>query len=318
MATWLRQYVGESEDSNSKSARWVAVGFVSTQEALTDDDFPVAKNDVHPDYPDTFWKCSNVRIDASGFKVSSVTATYTIPTSPGGDHEPDEPSLLTPVVYAVQTVQEAVAIDRDTSGNPILNGSYLPINGVTIPRNYKRMVVTRWESAYSNPTALLWENSVNSDSFEGALPGEVKIVSIQPSGTFEATAELVPIEYIFDFKPKWLWGIGTSPETRDYPWQTVVKNISSQAYATIDSATKLVEICTSTGYPVQEAMLNASGVPVESSYTYRDPQTGLPVESPTWTGSIPLPDGAIPITIGLATFLVYLTSPSREFASLGL
>jgi len=50
MAEWNRQYIGENDDlgssaSRRSTARWVAVGMLSTKDALADASFPVTFND---------------------------------------------------------------------------------------------------------------------------------------------------------------------------------------------------------------------------------------------------------------------------------
>jgi len=318
MANWLRQYIGETEDSTRKEARWVAVGMVSTKDALTDPDFPIHFNDPHPDYPEGWHRCDNVRIDAAGFKVMSVTATFTIPVSgPGGAHDPDEPSLTTPLVYSWSTVQESVPIDTDVDGNAILTSARRAPQGATRPLNYKRVTITRWEASYNLPSALTYENSTNSGTFEGAAADTVKCSIIQPSQSYTVESALIPIDYVFDFRSEDVWG--------EKPWQLQFIDADSYGMVSVSGNTERRRLVTKAGESLTDIPLDGSGRPLSMADAYNpaddvsyylnatDP---APQASPSWA-SIATPTGATVVNQGLVRALRYKHLPSRDFSALG-
>jgi len=298
-----------SSASRRSTARWVAVGMLSTKDALADASFPVTFNDPHPDYGVTnLMRCDRIKVDAVGFKVMSVTANYSIPDD-GGEHEPSEPSQTNPLVYSWATVQETVAIDRDREGNAIVASSGRPVLGLTQPRNYKRLTITRWESSFSVTTSLAYENTVNSDTFEGAVSGTVKCPIIQPSQSYTSLSTLIPIDYTFDFKAVIVWGVE--------PWQTQGIDEDSFAYATVDGAAVPMLITDASGNPFGSVRLNGSGSPVDTSKLfYIDPATEKAIASPAWV-SVPTPTGATVVAAGVAKALRWNTLPAVSYASLG-
>lgn len=313
MADWLRQPTGDGAGRNqqgeTREVTWVAAGLLTPQEALDDPAFPVAFNDPFPDDPASPLRASGIRVNATGFRVQSAVATYSVPEE-GDEHRDETPDLATPTVLNWQTVQETVAIDRDVNGNAIVTSARRAVTGVTQSRNYKRVVITAFRDSYNPINALTYENTVNGSSFEGAQTGTVKCTSIVPSTSIESGSTLVPIDHVFDFKPESFWG----PD----PWQTWARNADEFAFATVDGATVKRRIVTTTGDPAGQVPLDANGIPIESGLTYFAlPGDPAPAESPTWA-SAPSPPGATPFDAGAITFLVYQTAPTSDFNALGL
>lgn len=311
MSTWHRQPTGDGIDliENDRTAVvvWVAADHLTPAEALADPDFPIARNAYHPDYgAASLMRCRDVRINATGFRVMSVSANFAIPRN--GSFE-DEPSLTKPRVFSWQTVQESVAIDRDKDGNAILTSARRSLAGVTQTRNAKRLTVTNWESTYAAGTALSWENSVNADAFEGADPNEVRIEVIQPSTSYQAGADLIPIDYVFLFKPVSIWG--------EHPHQTWVLDKDSFAYATVDGTVTKVRLTDKNGVPLADQLLDGQGRPKDTAGVSYLNKHGRPEPSPSWNAK-GTPTGATLVNAGLATFLQYNTLPTRDFADLGL
>jgi hypothetical protein len=313
MAEWLRQPTGDSEGKASgkrtASVRWVAVGFVTTKDALADASFPVVYNDAHPDYSAASgMRCNSIRIDATGFKVMTVTANYAFPEN-GDEHDPPEPSLTNATIYSWQTVQESVQIDRDWAGNAIVTSAGRAVTGITRPMNYKRLTITRWESSYNLSQALTYENTVNADTFEGAAGGSVKCSIIQPSTQYTALSATIPIDYMFDFKSPTVWGA--------YPWRLFITDKDSWALCTINSATQWVRIVGADGHPAGDVPLNGQGVPLSGYVTYFERATDPePKGSPSWVTQA-TPTGATVVTAGSLKQLRWMVLPEMVFSGLG-
>lgn len=310
MITWHRQPTGDEETGDSDSrrdglVRWVASGPISTKEAL-DAGLPIQRNDPHPDYgAGDPRRARSPRIIASGFRVITVEARFEVPAT-GETHSPDTPSESNPLVFSWQTIQESLAIDRDRDGNAILTAARRGVQGVVQTLNYKRLTITRWQASYDNGQAMAFENRVNSSSWEGAQPGELKCAIIQPSQSYEADAALIPVDHTFDYKAISIWG--------DHPHQPQFLHVDSFARA----EGKLRRIVTSGGENVTDTPLDNEGVPLDDSLTYfkaEDPDN--PVESPTWE-PVSLPTGAIAVQMGDVWALRYLTLPEADMNQLGL
>lgn len=311
MATWCRQPTGDGislvEKDNTAVVVWVAADHLTPAEALADPDFPIARNDYHPDYGSaSLMRCRDVRINATGFRVMTVTANFAIPRN--GSFEV-EPSLSKPRVFNWQTVQETVQVDRDKDGNAILTSARRALPGITQVRNAKRLIVTNWESTYAAGTALSWENSVNEDAFEGAAPTEVKLESVTPSTSYENGTTLLPIDYAFLFKPTAIWG--------QHPHQTWVLDRDSQGFFTIDGVVQRRRLVDKDSSYLSDILMDGHGRPKDTTelVTYIN-RSGVPEPSPSYADK-GVPTGAEAINVGLATFLVYHTYPSRNFSELG-
>jgi hypothetical protein len=253
-------------------------------------------------------RCNSIRIDATGFKVMTVTANYSFPEN-GDEHDPPEPSLTNATIYSWQTVQESVQIDRDWEGNAIVTSAGRAVTGITRPMNYKRLTITRWESNYNLSQALAYENTVNSDTFEGAAGGSVKCSIIQPSTQYTALSATIPIDYMFDFKSPTVWGA--------YPWRLFVTDKDSWALATINSATEWVRIVGVDGHPVGDVPLNGQGVPVSGYVTYFERATDPePKGSPSWVTQA-TPTGATVVAAGSLKQLRWMVLPEMVFSGLG-
>lgn len=311
MTTWHRQPTGDALNIEPKSRSgtvvWVAADHLTPKEALADPNFPIVRNAYHPDYGDTSpLRCRDIRINATGFRVMTVSAEFGIPDS--GSYEED-PSLTKPRVFNWQAVQESVAVDRDINGNAILTSARRSLDGIQKTKNAKRLTITNWESSYAAGTALDWENSVNADAFEGASPQEVRLESIQPSTSYDINATLLPIDYVFLFKPAAIWG--------DFPHQTWLVDKDSYAYATVDGTVTKVRLCDKTGVQLTDVLLDGTGRPKDTTgVTYLN-KFGRPEASPSWNAK-GTPTGATAVDVGLASFLRYNTLPARDFADLGL
>lgn len=309
MTTWHRQPTGDGntqdEGSVTDQITWVAAEYLTTKEALEDPSFPIVRNALHPDYGvASLLRCRRVRIDATGFRVMTVTAEFGIPTN--GSYE-DEPSLIKPLVYSWQTVQESPPIDRDKDGNAILTSARRSVAGVSKPLNAKRLTVTQWEGSYNASTALAWENTVNNAAFEGAAEQEVRLEVIQPSSSYDENSSLLPIDYVMLFKPALTWG--------DRPHQIWIKDIDSFAYATVDGDATKVRLCDKNGNLLTDVLLDGSGRPKDTlGVTYLN-KFGRPEPSPTWNAK-GTPTGATVVNVGLATFLRYDVLPAKNFSEL--
>lgn len=307
MATqWNRQPTGDeesiSEDGKTGAVRWVAAGYLTTTQALAASDFPVARNDPHPDDPSGPLRCDSFRIVASGFRVMSVDARYSIPPGNSGEHPPNEPDVSNPLVFSWSTIQESVKIDRDRDGNPILTAVGRHVPGVQRTLNYKRLTITRWEASYNLAQAQAFENTVNSSTFEGGAARSVKCSIIQPSASYDALTVLIPIDYVFDYKAPAIWG--------EHPHQTWVLHQDSYAFSSPGGV--LRRIVTASGESVTDALLDAQGVPLDSSLTYfENAGDDEPAEDPEWVTQS-LPTGATAVTQGAAVFLRYNTLPETE------
>lgn len=310
---WLRQPTGDgiviSEDGRAYVVRWVAGGYTTPDEALTNSTFPVEYNDPHPDESSGDYKCDGIRIIASQFKVISVEATYSIPED-GFEHRSESPNQEKPLVFSWSTVQESVLIDRDRDGNAILYTSLRPAGGLTQTRNYKRLVISRWEASYSVSTSLAYENYVNSAVFEGGVIGSVKCAIIQPSQSYTLESALIPIDYIFDFKAVSVWG--------EHPWQTQFVDQDSIARK---SGGDRVKIVTKNGEDAGIVPLNGAGKPVDTTLTYfADPLNAKPEGTPAWvelTAGEVAALGATVIAAGSIKHLRYNTVPAVDFNVLG-
>ncbi len=311
MATWLKQPddgANIGPNGSDRIVRWVAGGLTTVQDALDDGNFPVAFNDAYPDESNSARKARNIRINAIGFKVYSVEATYSVPED-GDSHPQDpDPGETPPLVFNWQTVQTQTPVDRDVNGNAIITSARRGVQGVTVPRNYKELTITRWEASYNATTALEYENAVNGDNFEGGVPGEVQCAIIQPSTSYQINATRVPIDYSFGFKPVEIWG--------ENPWQTRVPDADSFGYVSVDGSPRRVRFTDLGGNVLTDIPLDGFGVPIDEDVTYVD-QGGSPVDPPpSWQSRTPIP-GATVIDAGGLVFLQYETSPSKAFSAFG-
>lgn len=314
MAEWLRQPTGDEETrgggGSTATLRWVAVGMLTTKEAIDDANFPIAFNDPHPDWGSGDpRRCSQVRIVANGFKVISVDATFAIPPDNTEFANP-EPSQTNPLVNSWSTVQESVAVGWDSANNAYISSARRRVAGITQIKNYKRLTITRWESSYNNTTAQSYENTVNSAAFLGGAVQTVKCSTINPSQNYTALSTLIPIDYTFDFKAVAIWG--------EKPWQVQYVDEDAYAYANIDG-TKRVRIVDANGDPVT-ALLDGLGRPLDSSLTYIDPATQLPKASPSWVSQSVVPGATIVSMSGGAVKMLRfdLSLPASNFNALGL
>lgn len=317
---WHRQPTGDEETGDAESrrdavVRWVASGPLSTKEAL-DAGLPIQRNDPHPDWGSGDpRRARSPRIIATGYRVITVEARFEVPST-GDTHSPETPSESNPLVFNWQTIQESVAIDRDRDGNAILTAARRGVEGVTQVRNYKRLTITRWQASYDNLLAMAFENRINSDSWEGAEPGEVKCAIIQPSQSYDADAALIPVDHVFDFKAISLWG--------DHPHQTQFLHADSVAMATINSTPVRRKIYTTDGEPAGVVPLDNEGKPLaigelSPDLTYLrsdDPELGVE-EDPDWV-AVQLPAGAQAFEMGEVWGMRYLTLPEADFNNLGL
>jgi hypothetical protein len=308
MATWHRQQFDEAGQIAEKSTQqvvWVAAGLTSVANALADGNFPVAYNDAHPDFP--AFRANNIRINARGFQVFSVTADYEVPSN--GDSHPEEDDLTKPAVFSYQTVQESVAIDRDATdannglGNPIVSSAGRSIQGINRTKNYKRLTITKWLASYDVDRAFEFENTVNSAPYENAKIGEVKCAIIQPNTSFPLPVTQIGIDHVFDFKPEEIWG--------KEPWQLMVRDEDSVGYA--DG--KIRRFTTAEREPLDNEPLDGTGRPKNTSVTYVEGDAA--VLEPVWEAQ-PTPAGATILELGVLTYLRYQTLPLKNFNSLNL
>lgn len=304
MAEWLRQPTGDEDgrDRNGHTGlvRWVAAGPLTTQDAIEEGNFPIAFNDPHPDYgaQDTR-RCASLRVVAQGFRVMALEARFSVPED-GTLHRDEEASESQPTVFSWATIQETPQIDRDRDDNPLVTSARRAMSGITQPRNYKRLTVTKWQQSYSVATSLEFENTVNSTEFEGAQPGEVKCSTIQPSQSYTSQSAMLPVDYIFDFKAISVWG--------EHPHQT--QFIDQDSFARADGNT--VRIVTATGEPVSDVPLDGEGRPLDTSLTYfENPEDEEPTDSPSWE-SLGTPTGATVVSAGDVVMLRYFTLPEKD------
>jgi len=307
MSGWLLQtddtaVTGVNDDGDSIESRrvtYIKPGLSSVQDAIDDANFPFILNQQYPLVSNSRMKARVARVRATGFKVYAVDIEYSIPSR--GDEHTDE-SLSNPLVYNVQTVQESHAIDRDRIGNGILSSASRSISGIFKTRNYKRVVITRWESSYNAREASLKEEAVNIDSFEGSNPGEVKVVSIDPNQSFTLNTLLMPIDYTFDFKPAQIWG--------EDPWQTVI--VDRDSFGLVGG--KVHRFVDAGGDPMTGVLLDGKGRPIDSSVTYIDETTNEPSPNPSWDQR-PTPSGATVLGGSNMKFLKYDTVRPINFTS---
>ena len=311
MVAFYRQPTGhdysEAQDTKDVTVTWMVVDHATTFAVLSDANFPVAYNDVDPDDPTSGRKCSAIRVNATGFNVFSITATFSLPADGQEEHPPSASSTGNPMVYSWGTITESVAIDRDRDGNAITTSAQRsPASAPMKPMNCKRLTVTKWLDGYDLARAMEYENSVNSDAFSGAAAGEVMCESIQPSGSYVATALLVPIDHSFVFKAISIWG--------EHPHQLYIKDQDN--YGIVGSVRH--GFCDPDGNPLNDEPLDGNGRPVDTTVTYLNPVTGQPVSpAPTWYERT-TPTGATIVDAGSIKFLRYMILPSKAFGGLGL
>jgi len=306
MAIFHRQPLGHEYDFSRVTITWLVAEHVTTHDVLADENFPVVYNDTDPDSPTSGRRCSAIRINATGFKVFSIEATYSIPDFGMDAHDKPEPSEETPVIFQWQTVHESVSVDRDLNGNAIVTSAGRSTEEYLMRTlSAKRLTVTKWLGGFDVSRALEYENSVNNAAFGGAAANEVMCETIEPSSAYVPTAILVPIAHTFLFKPVSIW--------KDHPHQPVLKDQDS--YGAVGS--NVLRFVTKKGDPMDDVPMDGKGRPLNSSVTYKDPTTGVIASSPTWDDR-GTPTGATVVVSGAIVFLRYMLLPQKNFGALQL
>lgn len=213
-------------DGGSKRTKDAQAGITSTRYFRVAASAGETKKDVmdglgidilDADPEDAALKCKSIDItrqkSASSNILYSVTVNYTsvatelIGVGSGGDPLEADP------VYSLTFSGRTVALDKFADGTPILNSAKDFIKGLEKNCSVAVMQVTRNEASYALPTALLYVDHVNSDTFYGITAGNAYCRAINaqskslPNGggtyftvTYEIELNLNPDYPIFKLK----------------------------------------------------------------------------------------------------------------------
>ncbi|WP_417398361.1 hypothetical protein [Gimesia chilikensis] len=152
-----------------------------------------------------------------------VTLTYSqlenaqIPSNP----------LNSPAEYSFDIDYIEIPIDFDANGQPILNtAGDLFDPTLTTKVNFLRMTVQQNELYYNRGLALTYTNKVNSDAFEGLLPGQCLCESITGQGPyFQDDIRYYKVNYSFALKEDGWKDVVVSTGMRELDDSGNLKNI---------------------------------------------------------------------------------------------
>lgn len=306
--------LGLTPDGREANLEWDAYPASSSAAVQGDDEFPVEINAPFPGSEGSRLRCDRITVTRVGGRLFRVAAHWSIPIRGQDRHNgqatQDDP-LREPTIIRWQDIQYTEPVDRDIDGNPILNSARRAFRDS--PQrvfNAKRVTMTRNEPSFDISAALNFENTVNNSVFEGALPGELKCVSIVPTNVITVESVFTEVTYTFEYRSRMIWG--------NDPHQPRILDQGFESPATVDGQTRIVRLVDVKGQPPEsEVPLDGQGRPFRpDDFTYLD-ENGMPVASPTFV-SIGAPVGATVELTDDAAFLRYATYPGRDFNELQL
>lgn len=207
---WSTDTSGRNKDSRTATASWQVTGVSSSIAARTavDDttgETPAVLNDVYQDkdgaIPDLFLLCDGISVSTSGFEFFIVTASYSVPPG-GGSHNPETDNPLDqPVEYEWEVGLTQEIVEVDINGDAIVNAAGdPPEQPVTADIHSVFLSCMRNESSFDASIAISATNTLNSDNFVGASPGQAKCVGIWSSKVTTEESVYWPVRYRFEFR----------------------------------------------------------------------------------------------------------------------
>lgn len=302
---------GTSDDQRTAQRRFHAKTSASeTAEDVRADSGVPQFNDEHPEDSRRKVRRVNVRQIQSS-PLFEVDVQYEVPPD-GSRHRAEEAlgeqePLSAPPVYEWRQIVQDVPIDRDVDGNPIVNSAR---QGFATPPTKRirsiHLTISRNQSVFNVARSLDFANAVNADQFQGAAPGLVQCLEIVPTSVFTIDFAYINVAYAFEFRDDVTWG----PK----PFQLRILDQGNMGLADDDGTIKLLRIVTDSKQDVQDALLDGTGKPIDSTLKLGELADFDPVSHPDGT-----PDGAtLEGNRTKAIFLRYNIYKTRTFAHLQL
>lgn len=315
--TFTRRRSNESSQRGrgalSRVIEWEAGPASTATEVEQSPSIPVQLNDAHPDDPGSNARVATIAVSRrERANHWIVRATWDNPADSSDDSsevDPENP-LAAPLRFEWSLSTNGEAIDRDVSGNPIVNSSGFAFDS-SPQRDFTAPVLTviRNVASFDISTALAYVNSVNSGTWRGAQPGEARCLSILPASVYTDNSTYVELRHQFEYRPIGVWGAK--------PHQLRIRDQGNTAYASVDGAVREVALYDGLGDRMYDVLLNGNGIPISSGITHLDFATEQPVAAPSFVrGSVPT--GAELEDTGDAVFLRYDRYPERDFNLLGV
>ena len=210
---WSPDSYSRGLDAESAVAEWEAAistgTTVSTEAVQSSSNIPIRINDPHPDFPGRKFRCERISIQRPGFKMFRLRADFSVPEDQkkhSGTLTSDDP-MQNPAVFHWTSTIQALPIDREFDGNPIVNSSFEPADP-NPTREVESIVlqVKRNFDVFVPDRAMHFSNSINLDNFLGAKPGEVKCTKIVPTTDFTLGSEFVELIFEFEYRDDEIWG----------------------------------------------------------------------------------------------------------------
>lgn len=148
-------------------------------------------------------------VTSAGLNLMRLTVGYAIP--PNGLHEGDGEGedanpLALPARWSWSRSKTVETVDRDRLGNPIVNSNGEPFeNGAQRTFTNRILEARRFESVYPAALAEVYEDTVNSETFNGPQgvgfgAGTVKCNIVTVVGEYSDNSPYVEVLYQFEIK----------------------------------------------------------------------------------------------------------------------
>ena len=151
----------------------------------------------HPDYPNCI--VDSIRAVPLGDGLHwTVTVQYRTMTGPRGSYTmrrgsgltaPEPNPLARPPEIRYSFMHGTTILEKDLNGAAVLNSANVPFDPpVEVPVAHPVLQVTTNQATYNNPLAAQYVNSVNSDTWYGTPPDQLRIHDIGAQRMHEAYA----------------------------------------------------------------------------------------------------------------------------------